>query len=142
MWHFDAPGLFDVPTTWQQELHSKGTQSVSQLASFFTNLPWWTLRPDQGQFLTDPGTSEDPAVAAVSCDRSLAVVYVPSRRPVTVDLLRLARGTTLTWRDPASGRQVPVPAADLASTEARVTVTPPGRNADGDGDWLLVARTG
>jgi hypothetical protein len=142
MWHFDAPGLFEVPTTWQQELHSKGTNSDSHLASFFTSLPWWNLRPDQGQFLTDPGTSEDPAVAAVSCDRSLAVVYVPSRRPVTVDLLRLARGTTLTWRDPASGRQVPVPAADLASTEARVTVTPPGRNADGDGDWLLVARTG
>ena len=80
MWHFDGPGLYPAPSSWQEALDSRGAQSMTHVRTLFASIPWWRLVPDtEGTLLTD-GTSpgQDRAVAAMTDDRSLALVYLPS----------------------------------------------------------------
>lgn len=136
MWHFDAPGLFPVPTTWQQELSSAGTVSMTQFTRLFSSMPWWNLRPDDGTFLTSGSGDKDPAVASVGCDGSSAVVYVPRTMTVRVDLSKLGGAPSMVWWDPTDGHTVPV---ERVQTASPVSLSTPGSNAAGDPDWLLVA---
>ena len=99
--------------------------------------------PDTGSELVTGGrgtelTTDEPkdvlendyATAARTPDGRLAVVYLPTRRTISVDPAAMAAGARAAWVDPASGARRPV------AMSARFT--PPGPNAAGDGDWLLV----
>lgn len=108
---------------------------------------WWDLVPDVDQPLVVDGrgtrmTSDDFAdvldndyvTAARTLDGSLAVVYVPTSRTITLDPDRVAASATAEWVDPA--------AVDRPRRPARIaadgSVSTPGPNSDGDEDWLLV----
>jgi hypothetical protein len=93
IWHFAGPGLYPAPLTWQRALGSRGAQSMTHhLHDLLSTLPWWLLEPDRNHtLLTDGlGSAFERAVAARAADRSFAVVYLPSRRDITVDLEQLA----------------------------------------------------
>jgi hypothetical protein len=144
MWHFDGPGLFDTGMTWQEALASRGAQSMTHLQQLFADLAWWKLHPDvNGTFLTaGVDSSGGRAAAAIASDGSLGVVYVPSQRRLTLDLGVLAgTNVTLTWYDPSSGASIPATASP-ASSAATYELEAPGGNADGAGDWVLIARAG
>jgi hypothetical protein len=142
IWHFDGPGLYDVgDLTWQGALDSPGARSMTHLRDLLSRFAWWTLRPDtENRFLTEGvenGTKR--GVASVACDRSFALVYLPTKRTITLDLGQL-RGTRakLTWYDPSNGASAHPSTSSLAGTEE---VQPPPHNSDGSDDWILIVET-
>ena len=140
IWHFDGPGVFPAPSSWQESLASRGAQSMTHVRTLFTSIPWWRLVPDtKGTLVTSGGgTGLDGAVAAVTDDRSLALVYLPSSRNVRVDLLRL-QGPRITarWFAPAEGRYITAEGLRLPTTEAHLFV-PPAGDGGFQKDWVLV----
>jgi hypothetical protein len=72
----------------------------------------------------------DYVTAAKTPDGRLALIYLPTKRTISVNREALPTGSRAAWIDPASGASRPVPMSD--------TFTTPGTNAGGDGDWLLL----
>jgi hypothetical protein len=138
MWHFDAPGLFDVDVTWQEALGGPGSQSMTHLRALLDRLEWWKLDPDlDRRFLTDDGES-DGTVGSIACDGSFGLVYVPAVEEVALDLSAIDGDcVTLRWYDPSAGTFTS--AGRVTATDEPTTVTPPGPNADGGTDWILLA---
>jgi hypothetical protein len=138
MWHFDGPGLFDSPMTWQEALGSPGARSMERLGAIFSRYAWWMLQPDiSDSFLTGGvGKGGDRAVAAVANDGSFALVYIPSARGITLDLTRLKDSQVrMTWLDPTSGSERIASVSTDGS--GRASVDSPGKNAEGTDDWVL-----
>jgi hypothetical protein len=134
-WSFD-PG-------WEQRLSSRALTEVTRLRNLFSTLRWWELEPDTANRLVTGGrgtqlTTDEPgdvlqndyATAARTPDGRQAVIYLPTQRTITVNPSAMAPGTRATWIDPTTGTRHQVPMSP--------TFTPPGRNAAGAGDWLLL----
>ena len=140
IWHFDGPGLYSAPVTWQEALGSRGAQSMTHLHDLLATVPWWQLEPDSDhRLLTDGlGPEEERAVAARTADRSLAIVYLPKSREITVDLAQLAGPEVAArWYDPADGSFTTVNGSPFPSTGPR-QFSPGSGNSAGFGDWVLV----
>jgi hypothetical protein len=141
IWHFSGPGLFPVPQSWKQSLNSPGARSMTVVAKVFGSLPWWRLVPDEvGPTLLvgGRGRGEHRAVAGVSCDGRWGVMYIPTGHTVTLDLA-VFKGSKVTfaWIDPTTGvRRPATPRSAKPRTDVRLS--PPGRNASGDPDWLML----
>jgi Putative collagen-binding domain of a collagenase len=80
------------------------------------------------------------ATAARTEDGSLGIAYMPTLRPLTVDMAQLAGPAIARWYDPTDGAFTEVGGAPIANV-ANVTFRPPNRNRAGDGDWVLVLET-
>jgi hypothetical protein len=141
IWHFDGPGVFPAPVTWREALDSRGAQSMTHLRNLLTTIPWWLLEPDTDHtLLTDGLGPEDArAVAASTADGSLAMVYIPGSREITVELARLAGPLVeARWYDPANGRFSAVAGSPFSTTEPRRLRPGTDSNSAGFGDWVLV----
>ena len=141
IWHFDGPGIYDAPASWQEELNSRGAQSMTHLHDLLASLPWWLLEPDlDHRLLTGGRGSEDErAVAARTADGSLAIIYMPDSREITVDLARLAGPeVTARWYDPANGQSTELNGSPFSAAGARSFKPRPRRNSSGFDDWLLI----
>jgi hypothetical protein len=77
------------------------------------------------------------ATAARTPDGKLVIVYLPTRRTITVDMSQLAGPGRAQWYDPAKGTFAPIAGSPLPAT-GKHEFTPPGENGDGNGDWVLV----
>jgi hypothetical protein len=143
IWHFEGPGLFDAPYGWREALASRGAQSMTLVRQIMNQVDWPLLEADlDHEFLTSGlGGGEDYAAAAVTSDRRQAMVYLPTIRGIGVDLRRLAGArVVLRWIDPASGASHAI--AEAAAPESGVyALAPPGRNAAGYRDWVLMAES-
>jgi hypothetical protein len=138
-WSF-APG-------WESHIDTPGVTQLTIWKKFFVSLPWQGLIPDQehkvvtsglgspGDFKTRVSQS-DYCTAAKTADGKYIVVYMPTVRTITVNLASLKGPAIAKWFDPTSGTYSPVidPVANTGTRE----FTPPGKNHDGDGDWVLV----
>ncbi|WP_165372815.1 DUF4038 domain-containing protein [Pengzhenrongella frigida] len=131
---------------WAGRLDTDAVRQISDLRDLFAGLRWWDLVPDEDSALVTAGRGEqvrddtpmdvldsDYVTAARTPDGTLAVVYVPTARTITLDLGRLDPAVSATWIDPASGTAHPVAVAS--------SLRPPGTNDDGDEDWLLLLST-
>lgn len=154
IWHFDGPGLYETDMTWQQALGGPGSQSMTYLSQLFGSIPWWNLVPD-----TDHSVLADGEVylwtrvwayfrplkhisAASSRDGSLALIYIPDGRAVTLDLQGLAGPqVSAQWFDPAAGTYTAVEGSPFAKLKS-LTLTPPSSNTAGFKDWVLLLRSG
>ena len=85
--------------------------------------------------------SNDYATAARTGDGALVLVYMPTRRTVTVDMTQLSGPAMVRWFDPSNGAYKAIAESPLANKGSR-SFTPPGNNHDGDGDWILVLEAG
>jgi hypothetical protein len=135
--------VWSFTSGWRSALRSVGAASMSRLASLFRSLPWWKLRPDRRNELIVRGIGwdSDQAVSARTADRSLAVIYVPSPRRITIDLSRLrGRAVRASWYDPVSGRSRALAGSPFVTRGRRSLKTPP-RNDVGDGDFVLLLRS-
>ena len=140
IWHFDGPGLYAAPVTWQQALTSRGAQSMTHLRDLLESIPWWRLKPDvDNALLTDGfGSGQERAVAARAADRSFAILYLPSSRSVTVDLRELVGPKVIArWYDPANGQFSTVDGSPFAARGPRKFRPKPGSNSSGFDDWVL-----
>jgi hypothetical protein len=136
-------GVWALPSGWADALASHGAKGMSELASLFSSLRWWTLRPDLRHHLLTRGigSGAGEAVAACSSDRSFAVVYLPSTRAITLDLAQL-RGPAVAarWLDPTNGHSEPAHGSPYRAPRKR-TFSPPQQNAGGDHDFVLLLRS-
>jgi hypothetical protein len=143
-WPF-APG-------WQSHLDTVGSRQLSFVTKLFVHRRWFDLIPDTrhrlvtsgyGTFSTgDDLNDNDYVTAARTGNGRLAIAYLPTGQPVTVDLRRMAgRRVRAQWYDPTTGRYSRVHGSPFRRTASRQFAVP-GRNHDGDADWVLVLSAG
>lgn len=135
---------------WQSQLATQCQQDDVRLNTFWLLLPWWTLVPSglvlgastQKSLITVNGstdTSQDYVSATADIAGTTCVVYVPpawSSGTFTVDMTVMRGTTTAQWFDPTSASYTLI-SSSLANTGTHV-FTPPGSNAAGDTDWVLL----
>ena len=69
------------------------------------------------------------------------MAYMPTPRPLTVYMAKLGGAATARWYDPSRGLYVPIAGSPFQNVGV-CAFTPPAKNGDGDGDWVLVLETG
>jgi hypothetical protein len=130
---------------WETRLDTRSVAQIARLHRLFAGLPWWRLVPDTDDRLVTGGRGtpvttdqsmdvleSDYVTAARTPDGRYAVVYVPAGQSITLDRSVLSPGVRTEWVDPASGA--------VRDAGNGSELTPPGRNAEGDRDWLLLIR--
>ena len=146
IWHFGGPGLYAAPTSWQSALASRGAQSMTHLRRLLSSRCWWQLVPDdKGTLIAADAAgaaAQDAIAAAASDDGTLAIAHLPDIRRVEVQLHRLRgpRGNAAVrarWYDPSSGTFSDVAGGPLPASGAH-GFRPPGANAAGLADWILL----
>jgi hypothetical protein len=131
---------------WQTNLATIGTRQFGYVKALFEARAWYNLVPDTSHVVVTRGygtfsssgsiDSNDYATAASTPDGTLVMVYMPTRRTVTVDMSKLRDDAVGWWYDPASGSFIYISGSPFTNSGTR-TFTPPGNNADGNGDWVL-----
>jgi len=122
-------------TPWDVAMKMPGASQLGAAKRFLLTLPWHRL-----MVATDLARVADKAegfwsVSATE-DRTWALVSLVSQSKVTIELGRFPGPVTPRWFDPASGKTLPAGAA-LPNKGSR-ELSPPGRNAAGDEDWVLL----
>jgi hypothetical protein len=132
---------------WKDHLDTPGAAQIAFMVRFFSSLPWYDLVPDQGHMLVTSGfgrpaemglvSDSDYVTAAMTADRTLAVVYLPTLRPITVDMTRFSGPVTARWFDPTNGTSSAIAGGPIPNAGRRQFEL--GRaNSEGEGDWVLV----
>jgi Protein of unknown function (DUF4038)/Putative collagen-binding domain of a collagenase len=131
---------------WQQQLDTPGAVQMKYVQALFEPRRWDDLVPDQQHKLVTAGFGKlddfDYAAAARTPDGRLAMVYIPDKRTINVDMSQLASPAIARWYDPASGKFHEIAGSPLANNGTHQFATP-GDNADGPGnaDWVLALET-
>ena len=128
---------------------------MAYVKRLFESRAWFDLVPDQAHKLVTAGygtfdrtasegnhftMSSDYVTAGRTPDGSLAMAYMPTFRPITVDLRPLRGPVAAQWYDPSCGRYAVVAGSPFSKLDKHVFI-PPRHNADGDDDWVLVLET-
>jgi Protein of unknown function (DUF4038)/Putative collagen-binding domain of a collagenase len=132
---------------WKQHLDTVGSREMTYVTNLFASLRWYDLVPDAshqvlvagyGWFQSEGSVNKtDYVTAAATPDGRLVVAYLPSRRPVSVDLSKLSGPVRGRWYDPTDGTYAPDAGAPLKHSGIHTFVSP-GTNHGGDDDWVLV----
>ena len=135
---------------WQGQLVTEATTELNYWEDFLNGIPWWNLVPDTNQTVVTTGygtysgtgltSTNDYVTTAWNPDGTLVVAYLPNRNNITVDMAKLAGACAALWFDPTSGNYRSVNGSPFPNTGMQ-TFTPPGNNAAGDPDWVLLLDT-
>jgi len=138
---------WQFPADWQSKLDTPGVLQLGYLKTLFANYRWYGLVPDQdhtvvtdgyGTFATRGSVGKnDYVTAARTADGALVMAYLPTTRTITVDMSKLSDRATARWFDPTAGTFAPIDGSPFDNSGSRQFM-PPGRNRDGDGDWVLI----
>ena len=136
---------------WKDQLDTVGATQVSYMVKFFTSLPWYNLVPDQSHLLVTSGFGKPVATghvsnsnyvtAAMTADRTLAVIYLPTPRTITVNMSRFKGPVTARWFDPTNDSYTAATDGPILNAGSR-QFKPDRPNSEGDTDWVLVLGTG
>jgi hypothetical protein len=127
---------------WKSQLDTPGATQMKHVQALFEPRRWFELVPDQDHTLVTDGYGKfgefDYVSAARTPDGRLAIVYIPDRRTISIDMSKLSRTIIARWYDPAAGKFSAADAPRLGKTGRQFST--PGDNADGPGnqDWVLV----
>ncbi|MDE2330200.1 MAG: DUF4038 domain-containing protein [Bradyrhizobium sp.] len=75
--------------------------------------------------------------AARTSDGSLVIAYMPTARPVTIDMSKLSGTATARWYGPTSDEYEDAKGSPFANNGSKEFI-PPRPNKSGDPDWVLV----
>jgi hypothetical protein len=129
---------------WRDVLQVRSTREAPHLLRLMETIAWWRLAPDvQHEFVIAGFGSwkqADYVTAALADDGSVGVAYLPSARPISVNLTKLSGRIAARWFDPTSGQSRSVDGSPFDNTGKR-DFTPPGSNAAGEDDLVLVLET-
>jgi hypothetical protein len=144
--------IWPFKDNWKSTLDSTGAVQMAWVKALFEPRRWFDLVPDQnhklvvGGYGTFDGESHegnhyvmtsDYVTAGRTPDGKLAIAYMPSLRPLKVDLSQLSGPVTARWYDPSRGTYSTIQGSPFRNS-GQTYFIPPGNNADGDGDWVLV----
>jgi hypothetical protein len=132
---------------WKDHLNTLGMVQLQHMASLFAPRRWYDLVPDQDHTLVTAGygtyvdsgsvNDSDYVTAARTADGRLAIAYIPSGKPITVQLGAMSQPVVAQWYDPGSGTFVPIGSSAIENVGEQVFQAP-GGNSDGDPDWVLL----
>jgi hypothetical protein len=133
---------------WPGHLDTVGSRQMTFVTNLFSHRRWFDLVPDSTHRLVVSGygtysgsgdvNENDYVAAARTPDGRLAIAYLPTLRPVEVDMTRMAgRRVRAQWYDPTNGKYATIPGSPVARSGKR-SLSPPGKNHEGDQDWVLV----
>jgi len=140
---------------WKDKLDTPGANQMAYVKALFEPLAWYNLVPDQdhkvvtagyGTFdsTTTPGNryvmTSDYVTAARTPDGSLVMAYMPSLRPLTINMVKLSSPARGRWYDPSRGTYINIGGSPFVNSGTHMFI-PPSNNADGDGDWVLLLET-
>ena len=132
---------------WQARLDTLGSRQMTYATNLFARRRWFDLVPDDDHLVVVSGYGSYSATGSVqdsnyvtaarTPDGRLVIAYVPEGQTIGVDMSKLAARVRARWYDPTNGtyRRVPGSPLDNAGTHR---FSPPGKNGDGDPDWVLV----
>jgi len=147
IWFFNSPagaGYCDNSGSWQSNLNSSGAFGMQHAQQLFSHRHWYELVPDWDHTVIVAGYgtwgNTNYVTAAQTSDQSLMIAYLPAVQTVTIDLTQFYSPVNASWYDPTTGAYLSISGSPFANTQARL-FTPPGLNAGGDGDWVLVLET-
>ncbi len=145
--HYGNHSIWTFSSGWQDHLTTKCVSELGYMKELFEPRPWYDLVPDQAHTVmksgygtyTDTGkvSQSDYATAARTSDGSLVVVYMPTRRTITIDMTKLRGPVTARWYDPTNGIFSMILGSPFVNWGAH-SFAPPVKNSAGDGDWVLV----
>ena len=121
----------DASATWQSQLSSVGTVSMTRFDSLFTSRHWYNLVPDRSASVITAGANAttDIATFAYASDSTTIMGYLPTSRAVTINPAKVnGDSTTWKWYNPNTGTWTTIGTYNHASR----AVTPSA------GDWVLV----
>ena len=133
---------------WKSNMDTPGSNQFALSTRLFGPRKWFNLVPDQSHTFVTAGfgtydannAASDFLTAALTPDGTLGIAYMPTSRVITVNLSKFSAPVTARWYDPANGTFTSIAGSPFANSGSR-QFSPPGANADGDGDWLLVLET-
>jgi hypothetical protein len=133
---------------WKEKIDTPGVDQIGIWKKFFSSLSWQDLIPDQDRSLLTSGNGtygdvdtrvsvSDYATAAKTLDGSMAVIYMPTARTITVNMASLRGAAKARWFDPSNGNYQDAAGKPMANSGSHA-FTPPGKNHAGDSDWILL----
>jgi hypothetical protein len=149
---YGSGSIWPFAPNWKTTLDSTGAIQMAHVKALFDPRAWYDLIPDQEHKLViagygtfDGSTHEgnhyvmtsDYVTAARTPDGCLAMAYMPSLRPLKIDLSQLCGPVTARWYDPSQGKYLKIPGSPFPNSGQQYFI-PPGHNSDGDDDWVLL----
>jgi hypothetical protein len=142
--HYEVPFL----SGWQAYLDDPGAIQAGYWSSLFQSLgEWYNLVPDQTHAFFTAGygtydgsgniTSNTYGTASITPDGTLAVIYTPTVTALTIDMASFSGSVGARWFDPSSNAFTAIVGSPFSNSGSR-SFTPPGLNASGFGDWVLL----
>lgn len=121
-----------VPLPLGAALLMPGAEQMRHLATFFTSIEFWRLRPAPNLVMAQSGEDSPRRHAAAARTEAgdLAVVYLPEGGSLELKKDQLPANFAASWFNPRSGEQSNVVAV---VSDASIQFAPPGEE-----DWLLV----
>ncbi len=133
--------LWRFEPNWREILNVESVRQAPLIRRLMESRPWWRLVPDAKHELVTGGYGQwkqaDYVTAALTDDGTLAVAYIPSGGTIQVVMSRFRGPVTAEWFDPTSGQYKSIQASPF-SNEGKRDFAPPGKNAAGEPDWVLV----
>lgn len=134
---------------WREALNTPGSESMQIFHAFINGIDWHNLEPDwmgtcfvSGRGTFNGGTApggDDYATGAITGDGSLAILYIPTYRRVSINMRRFEDPVTIEWFDPTTGLYEDSKLE--LQTDDVVYVSPPSKyNKKGFEDWVLIVR--
>src|SRR5262245_20119495 len=131
MWRPGLPAML-ARRPWYEALQLPGSFQVRHARARLLSRPFLSRIPDQSLIVSDVGAGTHHVRATRDAEGSYALIYIPSGKPVELDLTRLA-GERLAgyWYDPRTGVARSI---GVLEKHERVSFTPPPSGPD----WVLV----
>lgn len=106
IWQFyepPRPPIGHARTPWKESLHQPGSAQMQHLRRLIESRPFLLRVPDQSLLAADAGRGGEHVRATRGSDGSYAFVYVPSGKPVRIQMDKLAGKVRALWFDPRTG---------------------------------------
>lgn len=133
---------------WPRYLNTIGSRQITFLVNLFSHRPWFDLVPDTQHKLVVSGygtysnsgnvNDSDYVTAARTPDGRLAMAYLPTGHPISVDMAMMTgRDVQAQWYDPTTGTYATIAGSPFKAAGTHQFKVP-GKNGGGDEDWVLV----
>ncbi len=131
MWRPGLPAML-ARRPWHEAMHLPGSAQVQHGRALLESRPFLSRIPDQSLIVSEVGAGTHHVRATRDAEGSYALVYLPSGKPVELDLSSLAGERLIGhWYDPRTGL---ARSLGVFERQARMSFAPPG----GGPDWVLV----
>jgi len=132
MYDGKRPKINNERRPWQEAIELPGAAQMQHARALMESRPFVTRVPDQALLASPAGRGPDHVQATRDIDGTYAFVYVPSGKPVSVNMAKLSgKRAVARWFDPRTGKSTRI---DELATAGTKQFRPPS----GGPDWVLV----